>query len=129
METFAPVLLFRHHLQLGCHLHPAHQQRLEPHPVHLDHQLLQRAGGSLTLSLAEETHLEKRPQKPHLLHNLHGDATGSVLPATSLPPAGVTDGRRSSLRLTEAGTIVALCKLRVEGLLLVISLGSYVTVA
>lgn len=68
---------FRDHLQLGGHLHPPHQQRLEPHPLHVDHQLLQRAGGNPTLSVAEKTHAEKRPQKPHLLHNLHGGAAGT----------------------------------------------------
>lgn len=102
-----PLLLpLRHHLQLGGHLHPSHQQRLESHPVHLDHQFLQRAGGTLTLSLAETTHFKKRPQKSHLLHNLHGRTSGPLLPATSLPP--VTECRRSSLRLIEAGTFLAL---------------------
>uniref|UniRef100_A0AAX7UM70 Relaxin family peptide receptor 2a n=1 Tax=Astatotilapia calliptera TaxID=8154 RepID=A0AAX7UM70_ASTCA len=42
---------------------------------------------------------EERPQKPYLVHNLYGDVTGSVLPATRLPPAGVTYKRRSSLCL------------------------------
>lgn len=100
-----PLLLFsfRHNLQLGGHLHPSHQQRLEPHRIYLDHQLLQRAGGSLPLSLAEKTHLEKRPQKPNLLHELHGDPSGSRLPAACLPPAGVYKPRRPSLRLREAG--------------------------
>lgn len=109
---------FRHHLQLGGHLHPSHQQRLEPHPVHLDHQLFQRAGGGLTLSLAKKTHVEKRPQKPHVLHNIHGNDTAPLLPATTLPPAGVTDWCRSPLRLREAGTFLALCTLLVESLLL-----------
>ena len=97
--TYGILSSFRHHLQLGCHLRPSHQQRLEPHPVHLDHQLLQRAGGAPALSLAEKTHVEKRPQEPHLLHHLHGGVAASLLPATGLPPAGVTDQRRSPLRL------------------------------
>ena len=96
-------LSFRNHLQLGGHLHPPHQQRLEPHPLHPDHQLLQRTGGALTLSLAEETHLEKRPQKPHILHHLH--RAGHVLPEAGLPPAGVTDWCRPSLRLREEGAL------------------------
>lgn len=129
MWTTLLLSSFRHHLQLDSYLHPSHQQRLEPHPVHLDYQLLQRAGGTLTLSLAEKTHLEKRPQKPHLLHNLHGDATGSLLQATSLPPAGVPERGRSPLRLRRQDLGAALCKLGVEGLLMVIYLGSYMTVA
>ncbi len=108
MHIFFLLFPFRHHLQLGSDLHPSHQQRLEPHPVHLNHQLLQRAGGTLTVSLAEKTHIEKRPQKPHLLHNRHGHAAGALLPAASLPPAGVTERRRSSLRLRETGTFQAL---------------------
>lgn len=110
------ILLFltRLHLQLGGDLHPPHQQRLEPHPVHPDHQLLQRAGGTVALPLAEETHLEKRPQKPHLLHDLHGGPAGALLQATSLPPAGVTDLRGPSLCLK--GAPGGLDKLRVDGL-------------
>ncbi|KAM4545255.1 relaxin receptor 2a isoform 2-T2 [Odontesthes bonariensis] len=91
----------RYNFKLGCHLYPSNQQCLEPHPVHIDHKLLQRAGGSFTLSVAEKTYPEERPQKPHLLHDLHGDATGPLLPATCLPAAGFNDQRRSSLRLKE----------------------------
>lgn len=109
----------RHHLQLGGNLHSSHQQRLESHSVHLDHQLFQRAGRSLTLSLAEKTHLKKRPQKRHLFHDVHGGTPRSHLSATSLPPAGVTERRGSSLCLRETRTFTALCKLHVVNLLLV----------
>lgn len=95
------LFFFRHYLELGSHLHPSHQQCPEPHPVHPDHQLLQRAGGALTVSLAEETHSEKRPQKPHLLHSLHGELAGSLLPAAGLPPTCVIDRHRPSLWLRE----------------------------
>lgn len=109
----------RHHLQLGGNLHSSHQQRLESHFVHLDHQLFQRAGGSLTLSLAEKTHLKKRQQKRHLFHDVHGGAPRSHLSATSLPPAGIIEPHGSSLCLRETRTFMALCKLHVVNLLLV----------
>lgn len=121
MWTTLVLSSLRLHLQLDSYLHSSHQQCLEPHPVHFDHQLFQRAGGSLTLSLAEKTHLEKRPQKPHFFHNLHGDPTGSLLPATSLLPACITEWRRSPLCLRGAGTFLAL-------LLSGKCVGSYMTV-
>lgn len=90
----------RHHLQLGCHLCPSHQQCLKSHLIHADDEFLQRTGGGFALSVAEETHSEKRPQKPHLFHHFHGNVEAALLPAAVLPPAGVPDRWRSSVRLT-----------------------------
>lgn len=86
----------RHHFQLGGHLHPSHQQRLESYSAHADHQLLQRAGGGFTLSLAEK---EKGPQARHVLHRLCGGGPQSRLQGTGLPAASVAGQPRSSLCL------------------------------
>lgn len=93
---------FRHHIQLGSHLHPSHQQRLEPYPVHLDHKLIQRAGRRFTLSLGEKEHGEKRPCPQ--------SSWSSLLPVTSLPSAGIAEWGRSLLCLKGERTFLAFCK-------------------
>lgn len=100
----------RHNFQLGGNLHSPHQQRLESYSVHADDQLFQRAGGGLTLSLAEK---KKGPQERHLFHRLCGGAPQSHLQGISLSAAGVTRQPWSALCLTQTGACSALCMLLV----------------
>lgn len=65
---------------MGSDLHPAHQQRLESHSLHFDHQLLQGAGGAVTVPLATQVIINEGPQEPNQHHNLHGTLQAGVLP-------------------------------------------------
>lgn len=54
-------IFLRNHHVVGCDLHPPHQQCLKSHPVHADHQFLQRAGGAFMVPLAETTKAQTGP--------------------------------------------------------------------
>lgn len=91
----------RHHKLLGSYLHPAHQQRPESHPLHTDHQLLQGAGGAVTVPLATQLVLSERPQEPHQHHNLHGTFQACVLPFENQTVPGLLSRRGRSVWLME----------------------------
>lgn len=70
---------------LGGDLHPPHQQCLESHPVHTDHQFLQRAGGTFVVPLAETAKAQTGPQEPHQLCYLHRPIKVFFLPSQLHP--------------------------------------------
>lgn len=70
---------------LGGDLHPPHQQCLESHPVHADHQFLQRAGGTFMVPLAETAKAQTGPQEPHQLCYLHRPLKVFFLPSQLHP--------------------------------------------
>lgn len=91
----------RHYKLLGSYLHPAHQQCPEPHPLHTDYQLLQRAGGAVTVPLATQLILNERPQEPYQHHNLHGTFQAYVLPFEKQTVSCLLSGRGYSVWLME----------------------------
>lgn len=90
---FTSSSLLRHHQLLGGHIHPAHKQRPEPHPVHADHAAFQRDHPAGVGELQAEEASAQRSAASSPVAHLAGDvapAGEQPRPRRGAPTAGNT---------------------------------------